>query len=210
MSKETKIVSFIFLFFLTIGLIGLLSPMEASIKKLSFYNLFLTFGLVTFSFKDELKKFGKSFLIVFLLGFISELIGVHTGYIFGDYSYSNKLGISFLDVPLIIGVNWAILSIGAWNLCKNLTPLKSTNILISSLLMVVFDMFMEPTAIYLDFWKWDNQFVPLYNYISWFFISLPAIYFISKNQTINSGISKLVFCSQLIFFIILSCKILWF
>ena len=210
MSKETKIVSFIFLLFLTVGLIGLLSPLEASIKKLSFYNLFLTFGLVTLSFKNELKKFGISFIIVFSIGFIAELIGVHTGYVFGNYSYSNKLGISILEVPLIIGVNWAILSIGAWNLCKNITNYKSINILIACLLMVLFDLCMEPAAIYLDFWKWNNQVIPLYNYISWFFISLPAIYFISKNQTINSGISKLVFCSQLLFFIILSSKTLWF
>ena len=210
MKKETKILSFIFLLFLTVGLIGLLSPMEASIKKLSFYNLFLTFGLVTFSFKNELKKFGISFLIVFSIGFIAELIGVHSGYVFGNYSYSNKLGISILEVPLIIGVNWAILSIGAWNLCKNITNYKSINILIACLLMVLFDLCMEPAAIYLDYWKWDNQVIPVYNYISWFFISLPAIYFISKNQTTNSGISKLVFCSQLLFFIILSSKTLWF
>ena len=138
MSKETKIVSFIFLLFLTVGLIGLLSPLEASIKKLSFYNLFLTFGLVTLSFKNELKKFGISFIIVFSIGFIAELIGVHTGYVFGNYSYSNKLGISILEVPIIIGVNWAILSIGAWNLCKNITNYKSINILIACLLMVLF------------------------------------------------------------------------
>jgi putative membrane protein len=210
MNKETKIVSFIFLLFLTVGLIGLLSPMEASIKKLSFYNLFLTFGLVTFSFKSELKNYFISFLIVFSIGFTAELIGVHTGYIFGEYSYSDKLGISLLNVPLIIGINWAILSIGAWNLCKNITKHLYINILIASIFMVLFDVCMEPTAIYLDFWKWDNQVIPLFNYVSWFLISIPAIYFISKNSTINSGISKLVFCSQLVFFIILSSKTLWF
>lgn len=210
MSKENKIASFIFLFFLTIGLIGLLSPMAPTIKKLSFYNLFLTFGLVSFSFKDEIKKFTTSFLIVFSIGFIGELIGVHTGFLFGDYTYSPKLGFSIFDVPLIIGVNWAILSIGAWNLCKNITSKLFINILIASLLMVLFDFCMEPTAIHLNYWKWSEQNIPIYNYISWFFISLLAIYIYSKFQTKNTGITRLVFISQFIFFIILSSKILWY
>ena len=210
MSKENKIASFIFLFFLTIGLIGLLSPLEPAIKKLSFYNLFLTFGLVTFSFRDDLKKYVTSFLIVFSLGFIAELIGVHTGYLFGNYTYSSKLGLTVLDVPLIIGINWAILSIGAWNLCKKITSNTLLNILIASLLMVIFDICMEPTAINFGYWKWNNQIIPLFNYISWFLISIPAIYMHSKFQTNHSGISKVVFISQFIFFIILSSKLLWF
>jgi putative membrane protein len=209
-SRENKIASFIFLFFLTIGLIGLLSPLEPTVKKLSFYNLFLTFGLVTFSLKDEIKKFGTSFLIVFSIGFIAELIGVHTGYLFGNYSYSSKLGFSMFDVPLIIGINWAILSFGAWNICKKITSKTIINILISSLLMVIFDICMEPTAINLGYWKWDSEIIPLYNYISWFLISIPAIYTYNKLEIKNSGISKVVFISQLFFFILLSSKTLWF
>jgi putative membrane protein len=210
LTKTNKIAAFIFLFFLTIGLFGFFTSYNATMKQLSHYNLFLTFGLLTLSFKNELVKFTKAFGFIFLLGYSVELIGANSGYIFGDYSYSNNLGISLFNVPIIIGINWATLSFGSWNLCKKITSNIFLNILIASLLMVTFDFCMEPTAIELGYWKWDNGTIPFYNYFSWFIISIPAIFICSRFDTKTSGISKIIFISQLIFFIILSTKKLWY
>jgi len=55
------------------------------------------------------KKFLLAFFSIAFLGFIIEVIGVKTGFIFGKYSYGNGLGYKLLDVPLIISINWAIL-----------------------------------------------------------------------------------------------------
>jgi len=46
----------------------------------------------------------------FWIGFGAELIGIHTGYLFGDYVYGPTLGPKLWDVPIIIGVNWFILA----------------------------------------------------------------------------------------------------
>ena len=210
MYKLNKILASIALIFISIGLIGFFSPLESMFKSLSSYNLLLTFILVLISFKNDLKNFSTLLLITFTIGFISEQIGVHTGYLFGNYSYSDNLGLKIYGVPVIIGINWAILSIGSWHLCKNITKLKIVNILIASLLMTTFDFVMEPTAIDLDYWKWENGIIPIYNYISWFLVSISVNFFCSIFQKNYSGITKIVFVSQFLFFIILSSKIIWF
>ena len=74
--------------------------------------------------------------------------------------------------------------------------------------MVLFDLVMEPTAIALNYWNWTLGEIPLYNYISWFLIGFLAMFIYSKFSVNTSGISKIVFISQFIFFIILSLKLI--
>ena len=210
MKDLNKITASIAIIFLSVGLIGFFSPFSSLFKDLSSFNLLLTFILVSISFKNDIKNFSIILSITFTVGFISEQIGVHTGYLFGNYSYLNNLGFKIYEVPIIIGVNWAILSIGAWHICKKITGNKFINILTASLLMTAFDFAMEPTAIELNYWKWENGIIPLYNYISWFIVSSIAVFFCSIYQKDYSGITKIVFVSQFVFFIILSSKIVWF
>ena len=45
-------------------------------------------------------------------------------------------------------------------------------VLFGALVMVVYDLIMEPVAIRLDMWSWGGDVIPLQNYIAWFVISL--------------------------------------
>ena len=204
------ILSIVSVFFLSVGLVGMFTSFEHDFRQLSFFNLFFTFILVVFSFRDNLILFAVLFSLIFLLGYSSELIGVHTGYIFGNYSYGSNLGLKLFEVPFIIGINWAVLSIGAWSWSGLFTKNSNYRILIGSGMMLLFDIAMEPTAISLGYWKWNLGIIPLYNYVSWFLISLPALYFCSKFKLTNTGITKTVFVSQFIFFIVLSLREIWF
>ena len=204
--KLNKILTITFVFFLLVGLIGMFTSFENTFKELSFFNLVFTFLLVLISLKSEINQFIKSFFIVFAIGFIAEQIGVHSGLIFGDYSYGNSLGFRVFQVPLIIGVNWAVLSFGAWHLSEYFTRNTRNRLMIGGGLMVLFDLVMEPTAIALNYWNWTSGEIPLYNYISWFGIGLLAMFVYSKFPTKTSGITKVVFISQFIFFIILTLK----
>ncbi len=206
--KLNNYLAITFVFFLLVGIIGMFTSYENTFKELSFFNLFLTLLLVLISLKSDINHFLKPFVIVFLIGFIAEQIGVHTGYIFGNYSYGNSLGFRVYQVPLIIGVNWAILSFGAWHLSEYFTVNKRYRLLIGSFFMVLFDLVMEPTAIALNYWNWTLGEIPLYNYISWFLIGFLAMFIYSKFSVNTSGISKIVFISQFIFFIILSLKLI--
>ena len=38
--------------------------------------------------------------MIVLIGFVIEVIGVKTGYVFGSYSYGDSLGFKILEVPV--------------------------------------------------------------------------------------------------------------
>lgn len=195
----------IFTFFLSIGLIGLFSPFEPHVMDLSEANLLLTIALVSLSYRTQLKNYLQLIGIAFGIGYLAELIGVHTGWLFGNYTYETNLGLKVGDVPLLIGINWAILCLGAWELSKFIHE-KWLRILYSAALLVLFDYVMEPVAVYLNFWSWQGGIIPLFNYISWFLISLFILIFIAKYHRLESGISKWVLLGQFIFFLILNLK----
>ena len=50
-------------------------------------------------------------IIGFLTGMITEILGVQLGWIFGDYQYGEALGYKLFGVPLLIGVNWTLLTL---------------------------------------------------------------------------------------------------
>lgn len=149
----------------------------------------------------------KTLLFLFisgLIGFFVEMIGVKTGWIFGSYSYGNTLGLKLEEVPLIIGINWFMLSFIFGNIVSRLPLHIFGKVTLAALFMTAIDFFIEPVAIQLDFWSWEGGSIPLSNYFGWFITSLviQAIYqkfhFEKKNPVVNS-----LLIGQLIFFITL-------
>ena len=53
-------------------------------------------------------------------GFLIEATGVRTGVVFGAYSYGTVLGPLLLGVPLLIGLNWALIILGSVELAGRL------------------------------------------------------------------------------------------
>lgn len=112
------------------------------------------------------------YLIVFLIGLFAEIIGVNTGLLFGEYSYSDSLGLKLLDTPIIIGMLWLTLSVGIQSWLK-MSPLKKWPIFIlGALIMTLFDVLLEPVAIHFNLWQWEGVGVPWFNYLCWFIIAL--------------------------------------
>jgi uncharacterized membrane protein len=53
-----------------------------------------------------------------------EIIGINTGFPFGHYYYSNILKIQFLSVPVIIGINWVVLTYSTAIIAQNILKTK--------------------------------------------------------------------------------------
>ena len=68
---------------------------------------------------------------------ISEILGVKFGIIFGDYEYGNALGYKIFEVPLLIGANWAILTISCSALSATLFDSIFVKIIVGVFLMVM-------------------------------------------------------------------------
>ena len=100
-----------------------------------------------------------------------EILGVKTGLVFGSYDYGSTLGLEFMEVPLLIGINWTIIILGSITLVKRWVSSPLAVMVLTALITVVFDYIMEPVAIALDYWSWEGGPIPLQNYIAWGVIS---------------------------------------
>ena len=109
---------------------------------------------------------------VLVAGYVVELIGVHTGWLFGDYTYGTGLGFKAFGVPLAIGLAWFIVTLSAWHIVGFGKRRGIVSFLLAGGLVVMFDLLLEQFAIVYGLWSWQGGDVPLYNYLCWFGISL--------------------------------------
>lgn len=181
--KAEMLISILFIFY-TVGIVGLTNESTRdSFLPLSFMNLLLSFAIMILSRKTNKKYFILFLALAFLVGMTAEWIGIHTGYLFGDYYYGENLGTKIDGVPLIIGINWGILTVCSCNVTsifiKKSIWLSS---FVSALLMMLLDVLIEPVAITSDYWHWDSLNIPLYNYFCWFAVALPLHFLYFKWQ----------------------------
>jgi bisanhydrobacterioruberin hydratase len=106
--------------------------------------------------------------------FLLEAIGVRTGFPFGAYAYGTVLGFHILDVPPVIGLNWALVVLGAAYAARTATDSKIGRVLLVGALAATFDFVMEPAAVALDFWTWAAVVPPAQNYVAWFAVAAVA------------------------------------
>lgn len=160
-----------------VGIIGL------SLDEYRWFFLILTpFQLLSslFLILAFHRGWNDSFLIfsalAFTLGFGSELVGIHTGFLYGDYVYGASLGPKLWDVPLVIGVNWFVLVYLTGSLFQKSVSNDYYAAFLAAICMTGLDYVMEPVAVSLDFWSWKFDVIPMSNYIGWlgvsFFIQL--------------------------------------
>jgi len=188
------------------GIIGIHSSYRELFLAFSPVNLIISCILLFLNHKGFTKAFGIFCLIIFASGFIIEAIGVHTGIIFGNYKYGNTLGIQFLNVPVIIGLNWLMLIYSVGVICNRFynssALLKS---LFGAIMLVFLDFFLEPVAIKYDFWSWNKIVIPFQNYIAWYIFSfLMLLLFYSFNFKKDNKLAAPLFIIQLVFFITLA------
>jgi putative membrane protein len=176
------------------------TPFESFIS-LTPLNLILTTGMLLFFHEDWQPAFVLFAVLAILTGFFAEVAGVATGLIFGEYSYGATLGWKLWEVPLVIGLNWFLLSYVCCSILRFENKLIRT--LAGAALMVLLDLIIEPVAIHYDFWSWALVEVPLQNYLAWFVIALiPCGLFCYLPFKKNNRFAKYVFWAQLLFFAI--------
>jgi len=202
-------ISIVILFILHfVGVVGLSSDYQDLFLRLTPLNLLLSFGLFIWANNDFSIQFYKVMIILYSLGFLVEVIGVSTGVLFGEYTYGVTLGFKFLETPLMIGVNWILLSLASFGVSSFFLKKQLHIILLSSSLMVLMDVLIEPIAISLDFWTWALVDIPLQNYLMWFFVSLIMNALISFNRLkIDYRISFGLLLSQILFFTLISLSL---
>ncbi len=107
------------------------------------------------------------------LGFLAEVVGVATGWVFGTYAYGPTLGWHVARVPVLIGLNWLVLVYCIGTVTRPWVASRWGRVLLGATLMVLLDVLIEPVAIRHDFWHWFGAIVPWHNYAGWWVVSLP-------------------------------------
>lgn len=133
-----------------------------------------------------------TFLAFYFSFWLIELIGVYSSFPFGCYYYGDNLGFKILDIPLIIGLNWLLLLcvsekisealilkifpkiLTADQIFKKITKINLVKSLITASIMLFIDILIEQHAARLGYWFWQDNIIPVNNYLSWFFISFTA------------------------------------
>lgn len=151
------------------------------------------------------KQFSFWIILTYILIFLIEIAGESTGLIFGSYNYGNVLGLRVFGVPLIIGFNWLMILLSSFALASSFSLSKRLLVILTPLFAVIMDLLMEPVAVMLGFWKWENGIIPVQNYIAWFLISTAvASGLIYLNLKFKKSIFINYYFSLLIFFLILN------
>lgn len=208
--------------FHVIGIVGILFFNRNFFIETTAFNLLLMFVLICWTQKSKNAYFLLFIVLCFVIGIAVEMVGVNTGWLFGEYQYGKVLGYKINRVPLIIGINWfviiyccgisihtllmkAINRISAESVSKPKT-LKALSVIIDGATMAVFfDWVMEPVAIKLGYWEWKGTGeVPLFNYFSWLGVSicLLSIFHFLPFPKINKFAINLLLI-QVMFFLLL-------
>ncbi len=199
-TRKRTISIFIIWLFTIAGIIGILSVYKDWFLSFTWLNLLVYLWLIIWN-NSLNRRLILALLIPFGIGMLTEYLGVNYGLIFGNYEYGDNLGFKMYGVPLMIAVNWAILTYCTAAMARAI----HNSIIISSLLgaigMVFLDVIMEVSAPRFDFWEFDEGVVPLQNYVGWFFTAFLVHLLLQKViKVFRFRISLHIFIAILVFF----------
>ncbi|HVQ87810.1 MAG TPA: carotenoid biosynthesis protein [Actinomycetes bacterium] len=122
-------------------------------------------------------------LVVPVIGWVAESVGSHTGWPFGHYTYSDVLGPSFGDVPLVVPLAWTMIAYPTYVAARALTAHRWLIAVIGAWSLMAWDMFLEPMMVKLGAWSWRTpdttipglDGIPALNFAGWFAVGLVVI-----------------------------------
>jgi bisanhydrobacterioruberin hydratase len=211
MKSENRTIALLILLFL----IGIILHIPCILRDYILYTTtpFLFFIGILLVIKLLNNSLSKTKLGVFLaLSFFTllsiEIIAVKTGKIFGNYTYGNTIWLKLANVPLVIGLYWLILILASHSISKwtaDFLYIKSHNIqvFLAGMYLVILDYFMEPVAMQLNYWNWNNGYIPVRNYFAWFLICVVQLYLLKFLKLEISG--KLLSALYLIMLLYFMC-----
>ena len=209
MNRTDRIAGAVIVILHLVGMVGMLSPWRDFFLPLTPANLLISVIALIWVLNPRGAKEYAALAVVFGIGFGAEWIGVHTGWLFGNYHYGSTLGLKVDEIPLLIGVNWILVTASAYGAMQKYTSVRWKRIIGAIVLMVVLDYFIEPVAMALDFWSWEGNVVPVKNYIGWAGVSFFAVLIYDRyfNRMPFRNTPLVLYFSMLGFFIIIKSSL---
>jgi uncharacterized membrane protein len=127
----------------------------------------------------ESKGLSRTLLMLgsgFLIALTFEYLGATTGFLFGEYHYTDLLGFkAFGVVPVVIPLAWFMMLYPAWEtvrfLLQKVRFATLITIALSAFAMTAWDLSLDPRMVRDGAWVWPNGGfyfgIPLSNYVGW-------------------------------------------
>lgn len=150
-------------------------PIFTPLLTLLAFTFALLHGWQTLGWKHTLLLL----VLTFVISLFFESVGVATGWVYGPYHYTDKLGPKFMGlVPLLIPIAWFMMTYPSYILARYLVPpIKQTwvwRLAISALgavIMTAWDLAMDPMMVNGGHWVWEQNGayfgIPLQNFWGW-------------------------------------------
>ncbi|GAA3626301.1 hypothetical protein GCM10022223_49450 [Kineosporia mesophila] len=120
------------------------------------------------------------------IGLAAETIGVHTGYPFGEYVYTGRLGLKVAGVPVLVPIAWTMIAYPALLLGRRLatgiggTRSRARTALLGGFALAAWDLYLDPQMTAQDAWRFADPHpalpgvpgIPLTNYAGWLLVAL--------------------------------------
>ncbi|MBP7998751.1 MAG: carotenoid biosynthesis protein [Chloroflexi bacterium] len=120
--------------------------------------------------------------IVAIITFGVEYVGSHTGWPFGDYTYTELLRPQIGNVPLLIPLAWLMMLPCAWAIAQPWRGRPWLFALISGLALTAWDLFLDPQMAHWQLWVWQEPGgyfgIPWQNYWGWLLTGTLLTWFI--------------------------------
>jgi uncharacterized membrane protein len=207
MTKKEQRICFLLVVIYIVGIVGISVPLHPDFVRLTPLNLLVSVVFLLWNHQNWKKTTIFALLLITLFGFLAEAHGTNFGLIFGNYNYGDVMGWRLWKTPLSAGLLWLIVTYGTGALMNWLRPdwhflLKA---IVGAFLLVYLDTWIEPVAIKLAFWQWENNTIPLQNYIGWYWIGFIELaifhYFLPQ---LKNPIGIMLLFIQFLFFAILN------
>ncbi len=166
----------------------------------------LVFFLVLFAWGHGFRRYGlKSLLvfiaIVFVVGNFYENISIATGFPFGAYHYTEKLGAKFIFTPLIINIAYFQMIYLAWNFGGAIIGSFENGVrgryvivqpVLSTFITVMWDLSMDPGMSTVSRnWEWHEGGayfgVPIQNFYGWYLCTFTMFLLFSLYMSRQGG-----------------------
>ncbi|MEO5679080.1 MAG: carotenoid biosynthesis protein [Acidimicrobiales bacterium] len=109
------------------------------------------------------------------VGVAVEAVGTRTGLPFGEYRYTDRLQPQVLGVPVVVALAWAGMGLPAWAVAGRLVRPVAARIVVGSVALTAWDLFLDPQMVAEGFWVWPGggayRGIPLPNFAGWLAVS---------------------------------------
>ena len=170
----------------SVAVVGLKLPQIFPITPISTLLAF-SFAILHSGQREGWRKTAFLAVIVFLTGLVFESVGVATGWVYGPYHYTDKLGMKFLGlVPFLIPLAWTMMMYPSLVIAEHLIPRSWQRLrrwlavaTVGGMIMTAWDVVMDPLMVNGGHWVWEvnGPFfgVPLQNYWGWWLTTFTAL-----------------------------------